>query len=196
MWPLCAVPKPWTEFVGEKAINANGLPWDLTRTKPQANVPLKGVCLSYTCHHRLQRKRCYHSQTVERTRLILVQENYRTPSATWSTTSCGRFATPVEVANKSGLAAQCAVPTCRNLARGCFLGLGRSTALFYAKSQLQETGATVSLNQTDVMATAFQIITSTSAPYIKAFGATNSLVCLQAGIQCSWKSRRIRPDTA
>ena len=35
------------------------------------------------------------------------------------------------------------------------IGLGRSTALFYAKSQLQETGATIGLNQTDVMATAF-----------------------------------------
>ena len=35
------------------------------------------------------------------------------------------------------------------------IGIGRSTALFYAKSQLQETGATVGLNQTDLMATAF-----------------------------------------
>lgn len=35
------------------------------------------------------------------------------------------------------------------------IGLGRSTALFYAKSQLQETGATIGLNQTDLMATAF-----------------------------------------
>ena len=35
------------------------------------------------------------------------------------------------------------------------LGIGRSTALFYAKSQLQETGATIGLNQTDLMATAF-----------------------------------------
>ena len=35
------------------------------------------------------------------------------------------------------------------------IGFGRSTALFYAKSQLQETGATIGLNQTDLMATAF-----------------------------------------
>ena len=35
------------------------------------------------------------------------------------------------------------------------IGIGRSTALFYAKSQLQETGATIGLNQTDLMATAF-----------------------------------------
>ena len=35
------------------------------------------------------------------------------------------------------------------------LGVGRSTALFYAKSNLQETGAAVGLNQTDLMATAF-----------------------------------------
>ena len=89
--------------------------------------------------------------------LILVQENCRTPSATWSTTSCGRFATPVEgVANKSGLA--CSVCG-TSLSKPCPWmfpwALGRSTALFYAKSQLQETGATIGLNQTDVMATAF-----------------------------------------
>jgi len=35
------------------------------------------------------------------------------------------------------------------------LGIGRSTALFYAKSQLQATGSTIGLNQTDLMATAF-----------------------------------------
>lgn len=35
------------------------------------------------------------------------------------------------------------------------IGIGRSTALLYAKSQLQETGTTIGLNQTDLMATAF-----------------------------------------
>ena len=35
------------------------------------------------------------------------------------------------------------------------LGIGRSVALFFAKTQLQATGATVGVNQTDVIATAF-----------------------------------------
>ena len=35
------------------------------------------------------------------------------------------------------------------------IGFGRSTALFYAKSQLQATGSTIGINQTDLMATAF-----------------------------------------
>ena len=77
--------------------------------------------------------------------LILVQENYRTPSATWSTTSCGRFATPLEWPTNRLAYSVCGTNLSK-LARGCFHGVGRSTALFYAKSQLQETGA-IGLNQ-------------------------------------------------
>ena len=60
------------------------------------------------------------------------------------------------------------------------LGVGRSTALFYAKSQLQETGATTGLNQTDVMATAF----------------TDHYFHLRAIYQGSWGSEQPRVPTS
>ena len=105
--------------------------------------------------------------------LILVQENYRTPQRHGVQRHVDVSQRQWRVANKSGLA--CSVYG-TNLSKPCpwmFHGVGRSTALFYAKSQLQETGATIGLNQTDVMASLHRSLLPPPAIY-QGFWAANS----------------------